>query len=355
MKPKVSIVVPIFNVEAYLGRCLDSLLSQTLGEIEIIAVNDGSTDASLHILQQFADKDQRIVIIDKENGGVSSARNEGINIAQGEYIGFVDPDDWVDQEMYEVMYVEAIAENADIVMCTYFREFGTHSKEKVFPMPEKVCYQQHEVQDIMLRRLIGPLNEEIANPEFLDAWGTVWSKLYRTESIRQNGLRFIDLQVVGTNEDSLFNIHAFYHIRKFVFINKPYYHYWRVNNTSVTSGYKPDLKEKWFSLYNFIESFIADKQLPNEYSLALNNRICLNTLGLGLNTISISNQAPAIMKIRKMGTILNDRRIKRSFEQFDTAYCSLVWRVFYSCAKFRFTIGFYFMLLTIERLRKMVR
>lgn len=354
MKPKVSIVVPIFNVEAYLGRCLDSLLSQTMEDIEIIAVNDGSTDASLHILQQYADQDQRIVVINKENGGVSSARNEGIHAAQGDYIGFVDPDDWVDQEMYEAMYSEAMAEKADVVMCTYFREFGTHSKEKVFPLPEKVCYRQEEVQDNMLRRLIGPLKEEIANPEFLDAWGTVWSKLYRADIIRQNGLRFIDLQVIGTNEDSLFNIHAFYHIQKFVFMNKPYYHYWRVNNTSVTSGYKPDLKEKWFSLYDSIESFIADKQLPTEYASALNNRICLNMLGLGLNTISMSNQTSAIMKIRKMDTILKDHRIKQSFKQFDTAYCSMVWKVFYLCAKFRFTIGFYFMLLTIDRLRKMI-
>ena len=119
MKPTVSIIVPIYNVEKYLGRCLDSLLAQTLKNIEIIAVNDGSTDLSLKILKEYSIKDSRIKIINKPNGGVSSARNEGIQLASGEFIGFVDPDDWVDPEMYEDMVNHAKNEKADIVMCSY--------------------------------------------------------------------------------------------------------------------------------------------------------------------------------------------------------------------------------------------
>ncbi len=101
MKPKISIIVPIYNVEKYLRRCLDSLLIQYFKDIEIIAINDGSTDLSLQILNEYAIKDDRLKIIDQSNGGVSSARNAGIDAASGEYIGFVDPDDWVDKEMYE--------------------------------------------------------------------------------------------------------------------------------------------------------------------------------------------------------------------------------------------------------------
>ncbi len=194
MEPKVSIVVPIYNVERYLHRCLDSLLSQSLREIEIIAVNDGSTDNSLEILKEYTEKDKRIVLIDKENGGVFSARNEGLLATKGQYIGFVDPDDWIDKEMYEQMYETAIQEKADIVMCTYIREFGTHSKEKKFNMPEKVCYQNDKVKQEVMRRLVGPMKEEIANPELLDAWGTVWSKLYRADMIKENKITFIDLK-----------------------------------------------------------------------------------------------------------------------------------------------------------------
>lgn len=355
MKPKVSIVVPIYNVADYLSRCLDSLLSQTLKDVEIIAVNDGSTDTCGKILDDYASKDSRIVVISKENAGVSSARNDGISAAQGEFIGFVDPDDWIDNEMYERLYDSAIVDKADIVMCSYMREFGSHSKEKKFSLPDKVCYRNEEVRSKMLRRLIGPLNEEIANPEFLDAWGTVWSKLYRTDLIKKNGLSFVDLKIVGTNEDSLFNIHAFYHTQTFVFINKPYYHYWRVNTNSLTSGYKMDLQDKWFKLYTLIERFIIDKKLPEEFQRALSNRICLNTLGLGLNTLSPSNKSTMLTKIKKINVILNDNRIRHSFKHFKTSYCSAAWRVFFLCAKFRFAFGLYFMLLSIEYLRKIVR
>ncbi|MFE5321204.1 glycosyltransferase [Paenibacillus sp. NPDC056579] len=354
MKPKVSIIVPIYNVEAYLSRCLDSLLSQTMKELEIIAVNDGSTDGCIPILDRYADQDDRLIVIHQANSGVSAARNVGIRIAQGEYIGFVDPDDWVETDMYDQLYRSATEDQADIVMCSYTREFGTHAKVKHFQLPDKTVYRGDEVQSKLLRRLIGPLKEEMANPEFLDAWGTVWSKLYRSELIKENGIGFIDLAIVGTNEDSLFNIHTVYHARSFVFLNRPYYHYWRVNAASLTSSYKADLKDKWFRLYGFMESFIAEKRLPPEYSTALNNRICLNTLGLGLNTINGSG-IPAWEKIKKLSTILHDSRIKSSFEHFEAEYCPVIWRVFYWSAKLRFVLGYYVMLQSIEHLRKMAR
>ncbi|MEI4801755.1 glycosyltransferase [Bacillus sp. FJAT-51639] len=355
MKPKVSVIVPIYNVEQYVSRCLDSLLSQNFSDIEIIAVNDGSTDGSAKILNDYAKKDSRIMVIEKENGGVSSARNEGIRAANGEYIGFVDPDDWVDKDMYESMYNSAVDEKADIVMCTYTREFGSHSKIKEFNLPEKVCYHNEEVQLKVMRRLVGPLNEEIANPELLDAWGTVWSKLYRSDILKENNIEFVDLSTIGTNEDSLFNIYAFYYAKTFVFINKPYYHYWRVNTTSVTSSYKPSLMNQWFHLYSVIENFLDDKNMGKDFYIALNNRICLSTLGLGLNTISKENKVSALMKISKLHSILKDKRIKQSFRQFEMKYFSVAWRAFYFCAKFRFTLGFYFILVAIDKLRKIVR
>lgn len=355
MEPKVSIIVPIYNVESYLRRCLDSLLSQSLIEIEIIAVNDGSTDSSLEILKDYSEKDKRIVLINKENGGVSSARNEGLLATKGQYIGFVDPDDWIDKEMYEQLYNTAIQEKADIVMCTYIREYGTHSKEKKFNMPQKVCYQNDKVKQEVMRRLVGPMKEEIANPELLDAWGTVWSKLYRAEMIKENKITFIDLNVIGTNEDSLFNIHTFYYTNTFIFLNTPFYHYWKANETSVTAGYKPNLKDQWFKLYSMIECFLNDKNMQHDFYLALNNRICLNTLGLGLNIISKSNKSSVWMKISKLSSILSDNRIKRSFQQFEMTNFPIVWRAFYFCAKSRFATVFYLMLITMNWLRKMIK
>jgi glycosyltransferase EpsH len=355
MRPRVSIIVPIYNVEKYLTRCLDSLVSQHLTEIEIIAVNDGSTDRSLSILVEYAEKDGRIIVINKANGGVSSARNEGLKRATGEYIGFVDPDDWIDETMYERLYHTALEEHADIVMCSYIREFGQHSKIKDFPVTEKMVYTDYELHSKIMRRLIGPLKEEIANPELLDAWGTVWSKLYRSETLKSSNITFTDLNKIGTNEDSLFNIHAFYFAKKFVFINEPYYHYWRANENSVTTGYKPALMEKWSNLYDEIETFIKEKQLNEHFYKALHNRICLNTLGLGLNEISKANQSSTFKKIRNLKSILSNVRIKRSFEQLEVEHFSFVWKTFYYCAKTRRALSFFFLLSSIEWLRKVVR
>lgn len=355
MNPRVSIIVPIYNVEKYLSRCLESLINQSLLNIEVIAVNDGSTDQSIEILKQYAMGDKRILIIDKQNGGVSSARNEGLKVAKGEYIGFVDPDDWIDLKMYETMYKVAKKDHAEVVMCTYIREFRSHSKEKKFNhLPCKVNNRGDEVKKI-LRRLIGPINDEIANPELLDAWGSVWSKIYRADIIKKNDIHFVDLLEIGTNEDSLFNIQVFNHVNSFVFINKPYYHYWRENSTSVTSKYKPKLINQWFNLYQKIESIIKEKNLTNEFYIALNNRICLNTLGLGLNTISRANPSSILMKIKIIHSILNDDRIKRSFKQLKLSQFPIVWRVFYFFAKFRSAVGFYLMLIIIDWLRKTVR
>ncbi|WP_410984906.1 glycosyltransferase [Bacillus cereus] len=355
MKPKVSIIIPVYNVENLLGRCLNSLMSQTLEDIEIIMINDGSTDRSAEILNEYAKKDKRIIVIEKENGGVSSARNKGIQIASGEYIGFVDPDDWIDVEMYDTMYKEAVQSGADIVMCTYIREFGSHSKEKKFNLPQKVCYKGEEIKENVMRRLIGPINEEMGNPEFLDAWGTVWSKLYRSAVIKENAIQFVDLSYIGTNEDSLFNIQAFYYIDNFVFLNEPFYHYWKTNVASVTSNYKSELMNQWFNLYDIIERFLKDKGLSGNFQLALNNRICLNTLGLGLNTISKSNRVSPLTKFNILSKILNDNRIKRSFKQLEMNYFPIVWKAFYFCVKYRFTAGYYVMLVAIDSLRKMIR
>jgi glycosyltransferase involved in cell wall biosynthesis len=355
MKPKISIIVPIYNVENYIPRCFESLLGQTLENIEIIAINDGSTDSSGKILSAYVARDSRVKVIEKNNGGVSSARNEGLKQVTGEYIGFVDPDDWVDPDMYENMYLSAIQENSDIVMCTYIREFGSHSKLKNFNLPEKIVYKNNELKSKVVRRLVGPLNEELTNPEMLDAWGTVWSKLYRSNLVLDNNLSFIDLSVIGTNEDSLFNMEAFFYANSFVFINKPYYHYWRENNLSVTTNYKPNLVNQFINQYEKIERFINKNELGENFYAALNNRICVNTLGLGLNTISKNNKTSSIRKIKIIKKILNQNIIKRSFISLDMKQFPIIWRAFYYCAKFRFASVFYFLLVTIDILRRTVK
>lgn len=124
MKIKVSVIIPVYNTEDYLKECIESLVNQTLREIEILIVNDGSTDSSLEIMKEFKKKYPNIIkIFDKVNGGQASARNYALPFAQGEYLGFVDSDDWVDSTMYEEMYEKAEKEDADIVICDMVDHF----------------------------------------------------------------------------------------------------------------------------------------------------------------------------------------------------------------------------------------
>ena len=124
MKIKVSVIIPVYNTEDYLKECIESLVNQTLREIEILIVNDGSTDSSLEIMKEFKNKYTNIIkIFDKVNGGQASARNYALPFAQGEYLGFVDSDDWVDSTMYEEMYEKAEKEDADIVICDMVDHF----------------------------------------------------------------------------------------------------------------------------------------------------------------------------------------------------------------------------------------
>ena len=118
--PKITIIVPIYKVEKYLSKCIDSILNQTFTDFELILVNDGSPDNCPQICEEYKEKDSRIIVIHKENGGLSSARNAGLDIAKGEYIGFVDPDDTIDNKMYQVLYEVIEREKADVAVCDFY-------------------------------------------------------------------------------------------------------------------------------------------------------------------------------------------------------------------------------------------
>ncbi|MBQ3164415.1 MAG: glycosyltransferase [Lachnospiraceae bacterium] len=164
---KVSIIVPVYNVEKYLAKCLDTLVKQTLQDIEIIVVNDGATDHSAEIIDSFACKYPQIISLTKPNGGLSDARNYGISYATGEYIGFVDSDDYVDIDMYEKLYVKAKEENSDIVECDLHHVFpdGTIDTE----VGERI---QDKKQMLMMGRSV------------------VWNKIYRREWLQNTGIVF---------------------------------------------------------------------------------------------------------------------------------------------------------------------
>ena len=174
-EPLVSVIVPVYNVAAYLQRCLDSLLGQTYRNLEIICVNDGSTDGSAAILDEYATKDARIKVIHQENAGVSVARNRGLDSATGEYVGFIDADDWLEPDAYEKI-TSLCAAGVDYVW------FGT-SVENASDDAQKAQLEH-------CLRIPGEGIRKLRESDFLNSDGCVWNKVYRREFIEKYHCRF---------------------------------------------------------------------------------------------------------------------------------------------------------------------
>ena len=248
---KVSIVVPIYNVEAYLHQCLDSLVSQTLKNIEIICVNDGSTDKSLDILREYALKDDRIKIISKANSGYGHTMNIGINAAAGEYIGIVEPDDFVALDMFEELYKAACKNQADIVKSDFYR-FVEQKNEIVR------TYVQLTKKQKYYNRVLSPRNEQ----EVFKFVMNTWTGIYRTEFIRSN--RIMHNETPGASfQDNGFWFQGFCLCERILFLDKAFYMNRRDNpNSSVKN------KEKVYCAnneYNFIKEFLKKYDLYEIY------------------------------------------------------------------------------------------
>lgn len=188
----ISLVVPVYNTEKYLNKCLDSILHQTLQEIEIIVVNDGSTDGSRCIIENFRQKDNRIKAFHIINGGVSAARNYGIERSCGKYVMFVDSDDWIAPDMCATLYDKAEEFNVDFVICgNYNVSTVAITPRKIFPN-EKIFVGQEYKREIVVSTL-GLVGDKIRNMERLDRLTPIWARLYKNSIIKNYNIRFIDL------------------------------------------------------------------------------------------------------------------------------------------------------------------
>lgn len=345
-KPVISIIIPVYNVERYLSQCLDSVIKQTYANLEIICVNDGSTDSSLNILEDYAGKDSRIVIIDQLNQGLSGARNSGMKIATGDFIMFLDSDDWVEYNICEVLLERAISLDVDIVECCYIKEFIDHSSISYLWSEEDFTV---EIQQI-IRRLFGPIDGELRRPQDLDLPVSVWMKLFKADLAKK--VDFVDTKKIGT-EDLLFQIMVYSECNKYSYINKPLYHYRRSDYGTLTTKYMPEKYERWQNLYNILEEIIrTDYPDSTGYYNALDNRIAFSMIGIGLN--EILSEKSLITKSKRLKSILDTDRYRNALDQLELHYLPYHWKVFFVLCKYRMTILLVIMLEMIEFLRKRV-
>lgn len=349
MKPVISIIIPVYNTEPYLKKCLDSILCQSYANVEIICIDDESTDNSWKILQEYALKDVRFNIFQKKNEGASAARNYGLKKATGDYLMFVDSDDWIDKETCE-RAVNAIKEyNADVVMWSYIRELSGESRPKLI-FDQNRIFEGQEVKKKLHRRMYGILGEELKNPENADALCTVWGKLYRRDIIEKNQIQFFDIRKIGTYEDGLFNLEVFRHVDKAVFIDQYLYHYRRDNDTSITSKYDKNMKDKRNVLFDYLEQSIKEECLSDEYVQALNNRIVLSLIDLGINEMNCPDSCNE--RITGIRNIILSERYQSAISTFAYEYLPIHWKCFFKLASFRCSLGVVGLLWIIQIIRR---
>jgi len=257
--PKVSVIIPVYNVEKYLRECLDSVINQTLKDIEIICINDGSTDNSLQILKEYEKKDSRIKIINKENGGYGKAMNIGLDNATGEYIGIVEPDDYIKLDMYEVLYNKAVENDVDLIKADFYRfVYDKNNKQILF-------YNQLDQSEMFYNKIINPQD----NLEVFNFIMNTWSGIYKKSFIDKYNIRHNETPGASF-QDNGFWFQTFCRAKRIYFLNTPFYMNRRDNpNSSVFNREKvyamkeeydyirkfldnnPDLKEKFLGIYQY--------------------------------------------------------------------------------------------------------
>ena len=341
----VSVIVPVYNVEQFLDRCVFSILSQSYVNLEVILVDDGSMDLCSKKCDDFAIQDKRVKVIHKENEGQSMARKAGMLIADGEFIVFVDGDDWLENNMIEHLVAAQRETGADIVMCGSRKIYANHVIETHLFSQSKTF--TGEESKTIHRRMVGMVENELVHPDKLDNLVTMWGKLYT----RENALLgiWVSERKTGTSEDTIFNLGAFEKCETISYLDECLYNYRKTNDSSTTTKYIPDLTQKWNTLYNIIETYIEEKNCSVEYRTALNNRIAINTLGLVLN--ETNNPNGVWFAIKNVKKILREPKRGSAVRQIPINNMPFYWKIFYFIAKIKCSLLLIFMGKVIQIMR----
>ena len=254
---KVSVIVPIYNVEQYLKRCIDSLLAQSLKEIEIILVDDGSPDKCPEICDQYGTEYKNIIVIHKKNAGLGMARNTGLEVARGKYVAFVDSDDYVDKEMYEKLYHIAEEKKADIVISGGFISELPHKTTVTRETQTTQVFSGEKRKELSLK-MTGSLPKHIWDYEYAMS---VCKGIYLRNVILDNNIRFVSEREL-ISEDLLFHYDVFEHANQVIIIPDCFYHYC-LNIFSITKTYCPNRFQRNIQFYRHIVSLLKERDYPD--------------------------------------------------------------------------------------------
>ncbi len=350
---KISIIIPVYNVEEYLRQSMDSVVNQTYKNLEIICVNDGSPDNSLEILKEYEAKDNRIVLIDKKNEGVAAARNDAMKIATGDYMMFVDGDDWIELNACERLVGVMSEYEPDVVMYSYYREYADKTLPKTDIFPEDFIVFEDEECRQLHRRHAGAIKNELAHPENFDAICSLCTKLFRTNIIKEHQeIYYIDNKIIGTYGDGLMNLFYYKYVHKAVFIGDHLYHYRKTNEHSIVTAYKKDFPKRWNNMFSIIGDYIENNHLDDDFKEGLNNRIAVSIVGLGLN--ELSNKTNVMTQYNNVKKILHSDWYRKGIEKLDYTIMPFHWKILFGAAKHNFDFLVFALLKSIKFLKSKI-
>lgn len=345
---KVSIIIPVYNVKEYFDFCMQSIVDQTYSNIEIIIVDDGSNDGTQYLCDQWANKDNRIVVFHKENEGTHSARNLGLEKASGDYVSFIDPDDWLDKNTVETCVCEIEKNQLDVVRFNYIKEFNNSSEKRNNTLLQEKVYTGEDCTTIQ-RQILGLINEEKKHPENLNFLASVCFAFYKKYTIDKFNIRFKSLKEIGSFEDGLFNFEYFFHVKKFKFLNKYFYHYRKTNTQSATSNYRENFLQKQLLLFSILKNLIDNNNMDERFLVAYNNRVALSSMELCFNVFK--RESTFISKYNEIKQIIKNDIYLQALKQFSLRNLPIKWMSFYFFVKTKSSIGVCIMC----RLMKIIR
>lgn len=332
---KLSIIISIYNCEKYLEKCINSILFQTFKDFELILVDDGSTDNSRKICDLFADKDKRIKVLHKKNQGVSIARNEGINIASGEYITFVDADDWIELEAYENLIDEIEKSNADLIIYNFNKCINEKNIKNLFLENDVVLKNKEDIHLLQAKLLATNMkNIEIFNKKVIGL-GFPWNKIYKREIIKKYNLKF-EIKNKGTIfEDVLFNYKYLEYVKVVKITNKSLYNY-RIISNSASRKYTDNIFEinniLFKELLKYENLHTHDKYYYNSLYIRIINNFFFATKVYLCNK---DNKDLYFKRFKKLKNYLKSDIYNKAFNKVDSKYCNLKIKLFKILIKFR--------------------
>lgn len=322
---KISVIVPVYKVEKYLRQCLESVVNQTYKNLEIIIIDDGSPDNCGAICDEYAAKDERIKMIHQANKGLSAARNVGLDMATGEWISFVDSDDWCELDMYEKALEFAQESNADITMFSVYR--NSEGQQYAFQKyPQSFSSEDGElIKKLQLSCLSGKCAPFSTNY----TQGLPWDKLFRTSLIRDHHLRFAE--ELYAEEDRIFTLHAFQYAKRVAYLDVKLYHF-RYNPYGIGTKYTPNRPQIDENVYRELLRIGQMYSLNQEYYDVCNAFYVNNIFLLGRRCL-FNPSAPGniFSKLRIAHKVLRTEPIRSTLKNTNKKYLGTVNRVFVMC------------------------